>query len=66
MTCNRIEKNGFVVKLITFTLHLFFLAEAASEAVREKLLAILEQMLLGDRLAAEYLLCHLISTVYDV
>lgn len=38
--------------------------EAAFEAVREELLAILEQMLLGDRLAAEYLLCHLISTVY--
>ena len=31
--------------------------------LREELLATLEHALLGDRLAAEYLLCHLTSSV---
>ncbi|XP_049858770.1 mini-chromosome maintenance complex-binding protein-like isoform X2 [Schistocerca gregaria] len=37
---------------------------ASAEAVRIDLLEILKEFLLGDRLAAEYILCHLISTVY--
>ena len=32
-------------------------------SLREELLAILEHALLGDRLAAEFLLCHLASSV---
>ena len=32
--------------------------------LREQLVAALTQALLGDTLAANYLLCHLISTVY--
>lgn len=36
-------------------------SEAA--AIRTELLAVLEHALCGDRLAAEFLLCHLISTV---
>jgi len=31
--------------------------------LREELLATLEHAMLGDRLAAEYLLCHLASSV---
>lgn len=37
---------------------------ASAEAVRIDLLEILKEFLLGDGLAAEYVLCHLISTVY--
>lgn len=36
-------------------------SEAA--AIRTELLAVLEHALCGDHLAAEFLLCHLISTV---
>jgi Mini-chromosome maintenance replisome factor len=31
--------------------------------VRDEALAVLEHALLGDRLAAEFLLCHLVSSV---
>ena len=31
--------------------------------LREELLTVLEHALLGDRLAAEYLLCHLASSM---
>jgi hypothetical protein len=33
--------------------------------LREEILAVLEHALVGDRLAAEYLLCHLVSSVYS-
>ena len=33
--------------------------------LREELLTVLEHALFGDRLAAEFLLCHLASTMYD-
>lgn len=33
------------------------------KAIREEIVAILAQGLLGDKLAAEYLLCHLVSNV---
>lgn len=42
----------------------FFLVEDAVEGIRDQMLAVLEQMLLGDHLAAEYMLCHLVSSVY--
>ena len=32
-------------------------------SLREELLSILEHCLLGDRLAAEYMLCYLVATV---
>ena len=34
-----------------------------ASALREQLVAVLEQALFGDSLAAEYLLCHLISSM---
>lgn len=40
------------------------LAAATATETRAELLAILTEALLGDRLAAEYLLCHLVSSVY--
>ncbi|KAK2167645.1 hypothetical protein NP493_1267g00011 [Ridgeia piscesae] len=33
--------------------------------LREQLLAVLEQAVFGDRLSAEYLLCHLIASIYS-
>ncbi|XP_064630611.1 mini-chromosome maintenance complex-binding protein-like isoform X2 [Lineus longissimus] len=35
-----------------------------SKVVRKEVISLLEQALFGDNLAAEYLLCHLISSVY--
>ncbi|XP_071442064.1 mini-chromosome maintenance complex-binding protein [Hetaerina americana] len=35
-----------------------------AKSIREELMLVLTQLLLGDQLAAEYLLCHLVSTIY--
>jgi hypothetical protein len=35
-----------------------------ASSLREQIMGVLEQALYGDRLAAEFLLCHLISKVY--
>jgi hypothetical protein len=34
-----------------------------SKSVRNEVISLLEQALFGDKLAAEYLLCHLVSSV---
>ncbi|KAG8224647.1 hypothetical protein J437_LFUL003081, partial [Ladona fulva] len=35
-----------------------------AKLIRDELMLVLTQLLLGDQLAAEYMLCHLVSTIY--
>ncbi|XP_052773975.1 mini-chromosome maintenance complex-binding protein-like [Mya arenaria] len=64
--CNRLSHVNPLVPKTKSEDYITVLETSQGEitALREELLSILEHCLLGDRLAAEYILCYLVATVY--
>ncbi|XP_076461198.1 mini-chromosome maintenance complex-binding protein-like [Babylonia areolata] len=58
------HNNPFLPQDLTGQHQAVMSVQGEAEAARRELLSVLEQAVFGDQLAAEFLLCHLISSVY--